>query len=60
MTTAKSIYFLSMASSYVPCVTVSSIVEPVSCAMKPITAKITKPAKTDVLQFRIGRMHASL
>ena len=43
-----------------PLVTTSSIDDPVSCAMKPMMEKITKPAKILVPQLRIGTMRASL
>ena len=36
------------------------MLEPVSCAIKPMMEKITKPAKMEVAQFKIGTIFASL
>ena len=49
-----------LADPYSPCLTTSSMLDPVSCAMKPIIEKMANPAKILVPQFNSGIIRASL
>ena len=58
--TRGSIHHLADASRYLPCVMTSSTARLVSCAIKPITEKMTNPPKKLVPQLMRGTSSASL